>query len=123
VLLAPSVSCDYDLRPALRAARLGVDAFTSRRDVVQLGLGTGAVGTADRRWVPAAGRVGFRPAVYDPGDDALYAKYREHPWDPAVSWTGHRGGHFGTGWPEFARAYVLPLLSRPVTACGCPARP
>src|SRR5919198_4530808 len=30
VLLAPSVSYDYDLRPALRAARLGVDAFTSR---------------------------------------------------------------------------------------------
>jgi hypothetical protein len=74
--------------------------------------------------------VGFRPAVYDPGDDALYAKFREHRWDPALSWTGHRGGHFGSGWPEFARAYVLPLLTRPLggpaspdAACGYPARP
>src|SRR5262249_6740259 len=60
VLLAPSVSAEYDLRPALSSARQGIDAFHSERDWVYLGLGTALVGTADRPWGSAAGRVGFR---------------------------------------------------------------
>src|SRR5262245_8641920 len=60
VLLAPSVSAEYDLRPALARTAQGVDAFYSGRDWVALGLGVGLVGTADRCWAPAAGRVGFQ---------------------------------------------------------------
>jgi pimeloyl-ACP methyl ester carboxylesterase len=59
VLLAPSISADYDVRPALRSARDGIDVFFSSRDVFYLGFGAAITGTADRRWSsPAAGRTG-----------------------------------------------------------------
>jgi pimeloyl-ACP methyl ester carboxylesterase len=113
VLLAPSVSASYDLRPALSSARQGIDAFHSERDWVYLGLGTGLVGTADRRWESAAGRVGFRVESQSPEDSALYAKLRQHPWDRCVEWTGNRGGHYGPYQSGFLRAYVLPLFDPP----------
>jgi pimeloyl-ACP methyl ester carboxylesterase len=112
VLLAPAVSTDYDLRPALRSSRQGIDAFISRRDVGALKIATGIVGTADRRRSAAAGRVGFTPIVTCPGDEALYAKLRIHPWDRSVEWTGNRGSHYGALGQGFVRAYVLPLLLR-----------
>jgi pimeloyl-ACP methyl ester carboxylesterase len=111
LLLEPSVSTDYDLRLALRCARCGIDNFSSRRDLLELGLGVGVFGTADRCWEPAAGRVGFRPVIACPGDAELYAKLREHPWDRSVAWTGHHGGHYGNNRALFARAYLLPLLT------------
>jgi pimeloyl-ACP methyl ester carboxylesterase len=112
VLLAPAVSANYDLRPALRSARQGIDVFTSRRDVGALGVGTGIIGTADRRWSAAAGRVGFTPIVTCPGDESLYAKLHDHPWDPVVAWSGNRGSHYGTLQEGFTRAYLLPLFVR-----------
>jgi pimeloyl-ACP methyl ester carboxylesterase len=115
VLLAPSVSADYDLRPALCCARRGIDVFTSERDLLFLGLGTSLVGTADRRWSAAAGRVGFRPVAVTPEDFALYAKLRQHPWHSCVAWTGNPGTHYGCHFPRYLRAYVLPLL--------CPVEP
>jgi pimeloyl-ACP methyl ester carboxylesterase len=111
VLLAPAVSRSYDLRSALRCAKQGVDVFHSERDWGYLGLGTAVVGTADRRWEPAAGRVGFRPEVTTPEDAALYEKLRQHPWDSCVEWTGNHGGHYGPYQARFLRAYVLPLLT------------
>ncbi|MFN4260685.1 MAG: alpha/beta fold hydrolase [Gemmataceae bacterium] len=113
VLLAPSVSKDYDLRPALIAARHGIDVFYSERDVLQLGLGVGLIGTADRRWTAAAGRVGFEPQVATAADAVLYQKLRQHPWHPCVAWTGNHGRHYGVYAIPFLRAYVLPLLSTP----------
>jgi hypothetical protein len=112
VLLAPSVSAGYDLRPALACARCGIDSFCSRRDVFLLGAGVTLAGTADRRWDPAAGRVGFRPVLVYPDDAQLYTKLREHSWDPRVAWTGDQGLHYGSNREEFARAYLLPLLTR-----------
>ena len=112
VLLAPSVSAEYDLRPALRSARQGVDVFHSRRDLGYLGLGVATLGTGDRRWSAAAGRVGFRPPASDSGD-ALYLRLHQYPWDPSVAWTGNDGGHFGTHRDRFLRAYVMPLLLPP----------
>jgi pimeloyl-ACP methyl ester carboxylesterase len=112
VLLAPSVSTDYDLRPALGCTRLGIDAFCSRRDVFTLGLAMALVGTADRCRAPAAGRVGFQPVLVNPTDAALYTKLRQHCWDPCVCWTGHQGFHYGSNRKDFARAYLLPLFLR-----------
>ncbi|HVK09926.1 MAG TPA: alpha/beta hydrolase [Gemmataceae bacterium] len=112
ILLAPAVAADYDLRPALAAARLGVDAFVSQRDRLELRLGTDLVGTADgKRGVPAAGRVGFDPP---PGSGAG-SGLRQHPWSSTVAWTGHDGTHAGSLRPAYLRAYVLPLLD-PATA-------
>jgi pimeloyl-ACP methyl ester carboxylesterase len=110
ILLAPSVCQNYDLRPALRTARLGIDVFYSNDDRWILGLGMRIFGTTERECRTAAGRYGFTPIVTGPTDSALYGKLRQHPWDPAVQWTGHTGGHFGNNQPEFMRAYVLPLL-------------
>ena len=119
VLLAPAVSSGYDLRPALCTARLGIDSFCSDRDWAVLGVGVGVIGTTDRRWSPAAGRVGFKPVVGAPGDAALYAKLREHRWDPCVAWTGNEGGHFGSYLePRYLHAYVLPLLAREAPAAA-----
>jgi pimeloyl-ACP methyl ester carboxylesterase len=112
VLLAPAVSTDYDLRPALRASRQGIDVFSSCRDVGALGIGMTLIGTADRRWSAASGRVGFTPILTCPGDVALYTKLRDHPWDPVIAWSGNHGSHYGTLQDGFTRAYVLPLLVR-----------
>jgi pimeloyl-ACP methyl ester carboxylesterase len=113
VLLAPSVSADYDVRPALRCACGGVDVFYSQRDVAYLGLGTGIFGTTDRRWTPAAGRVGFRVAATSAEDAALLARLRQHPWNASVVWTGNEGGHYGSHHVCYLRAYVLPLFAGP----------
>jgi pimeloyl-ACP methyl ester carboxylesterase len=110
ILLAPSVCTSYDLRPALRTARLGIDVFHSDRDRFILGLCMKLVGTADRNCWTAAGQVGFTPTICCPADAALYGKLRQHPWDPAVEWTGHHGGHYGNNGVAFLRVYVLPLL-------------
>jgi pimeloyl-ACP methyl ester carboxylesterase len=112
ILLAPAVSPDYDLRPALRAARGGLDAFHSERDVFFLGAAVAVAGTTDGHFgQSAAGRVGFRVAPESPEDAALYTRLRQHPWDVAVAWTGNHGGHYSIYRPEYLRAYVLPLLT------------
>jgi hypothetical protein len=117
VLLAPAVSAGYDIRRALASARGGMDVFTSQRDRLWLGLGTGVVGTADGTRDPAAGRVGFQPPPLCPGETGLAGRLRQHPWDCAVAWTGNEGGHSGTLSQAYLKAYVLPLLSP-----GQPAR-
>jgi pimeloyl-ACP methyl ester carboxylesterase len=110
VLLAPSVCVTYDLRPALRAARGGIDSFHSGEDRLILGLAVDIVGTAEGGCREAAGRCGFTPVIACPADAALYGKLRQHPWAPVVAWSGHAGGHYGSNQPGFLRAYVLPLL-------------
>ena len=111
VLLAPSVSADYDLRRALRSSRNGIDVFFSGRDYYYLGIGVALTGTADRRWTsPAAGRTGFRPLVENCCDAALYQKLHQHGWDPCVEWTGNRGGHYDGYKTDYLRSYVLPLF-------------
>jgi pimeloyl-ACP methyl ester carboxylesterase len=112
VLLAPAMSCGYDVRPALRCARQGMDVFYSPHDWVYLGLVTGLLGTSDRRWGAVSGRYGFRPRVESAEDAALLVRLRQHPWQPAYAAAGHRGGHYGGYQPEFLRAFVLPLFSR-----------
>ena len=116
VLLAPSVSANHDIRPALRAARLGMHVFYSWRDVAFLGLGTALVGTPDGFGEAAAGRVGFRSRVESTADAALAAKLHQHAWDPGVEWTGNRGGHFGTQADKYLRAYVVPLFLNNISA-------
>ena len=58
-----------------------------------------------------AGRYGFTPVVACPSDVALYGGLRQHTWSPAVAWTGHDGGHYGSVQAGFLRAYVLTLLA------------
>ena len=114
ILLSPSISSEYDLRPVLYRVRDGMDLFYSTRDTLQLGVAIALVGTADGCWgCAAAGRVGFQPQIQYPEDAALYGKLRQHPWNPCLAWTGNRGGHYGGYRPEFLKAFVLPLLDGP----------
>jgi pimeloyl-ACP methyl ester carboxylesterase len=112
ILLATSVCENYDLRPALRTCRSGIDAYHSNRDRWILGLGVRIVGTTEGGCRSAAGLHGFTPFIANSQDAALYTRLRQHPWDPVVEWTGHDGGHFGNNQTAFLRAYVLPLLTR-----------
>jgi pimeloyl-ACP methyl ester carboxylesterase len=112
VLLSPSLSVDYDLRPALRSVRETVDVFYSTNDWLYLALVTRLIGTSDRHWAPAGGRYGFRPQLATPEDVCLYARLRQFPWQPSYTQAGNLGGHYGTYQPEFLRRYVLPLFHR-----------
>ena len=114
VLLAPSVSSNYDLRQALRGSRDGVDVFCSERDWFYLGLGVDLIGTADGGWDEAAGRKGFRPTIGCPEDAALHSKLHQHPWDECLEWSGNHGGHYGAYQQKYLRAYVLPLFTRSI---------
>jgi pimeloyl-ACP methyl ester carboxylesterase len=103
ILLAPSVSTGYDVRPSLAAAKNGIDVFCSKKDWVALGFVTRVVGTVDKRWAPAAGRHGF--ARLEP------EQLRQHFWSADQKWTGHTGGHHGMHAPAFLHTYVFPLIA------------
>ncbi len=107
VLLSPSLSDHYDLRPALAATRVGIDAFVSDSDWVWLGLLVRILGTPDDPYASrASGRFGFSVVPQDP----QYAKLRVHQWTPEQKLLGHDGGHFGGYQPGFLRDRVLPML-------------
>ena len=108
ILLAPSVSTGYDLRPSLAASREGIDVFCSKKDWVALGFVTRVIGTVDKRWAPAAGRHGFR-SWCEP------SQLRQHFWTAEQAWTGHTGGHYGMHAPAFLHTYVFPLIAPEAT--------
>lgn len=111
LLLAPSVSEGYDLRPALRACRSGIDVYVSEDDWVWLGLLVRLLGTTDKPLEPrAAGRFGFTPTGQSSDDAHLFDRLRVHPWRPELAADGHNGGHFGSYQPEFLRRHVFPGL-------------
>src|ERR1043165_6027982 len=95
VLLAPSLSAEYDVRAALCSVRQSLHVFYSRNDYFYLGLATDIVGTPDHRWTASAGRVGFRIENPNPQDCEMYNKLQQHGWRPDDRALGHNGGHFG----------------------------
>ncbi len=111
ILLAPSVSTGYDIRPTLRSAREGVDVFCSTQDWVALGFVIRIVGTTDTRSSAAAGRWGFQPRGPNSLSPLEASRLRQHFWTPELAWTGHTGGHHGMHAPEFVRTYLLPLMT------------
>lgn len=113
VLLSPSVSTTYDLRPALRACRDGVDVFYSEQDWFYLAFATRVFGTADRRRAATSGRVGFQVSPKNHEEAMLYGKLRQRAWQHEDAFLGNRGGHYGNYQPDFLRTYVLPILYAP----------
>lgn len=109
ILLSPSLSAEYDVRPALRSVKQGLHVFYSHYDYVYLGLATGLVGTPDRRWTAAAGRTGFR--VSADLEPELLGKLVQRPWRASDIALGNNGGHFGNTKPQFLRAYIMPLFN------------
>ena len=112
ILFAPSVSTDYDLRPALRCPKDGIDVFYSHRDIFSLSFAVAFVGTSDGcQGCQAAGRFGFRVQAESPEDALLYAKLRQHPWDRCQARAGNPGFHSGARRAKFLHNCVLPLLN------------
>lgn len=112
VLLATSVSCCYDLRPALRACREGIDNFYSTEDGI-LDMVVDRFGSADAKRNIAAGQIGFRTPRPPFPEHQLYHRLRQFPWSVCVEWTGNHGGHVGALRPAFLDAYVLPIAMAP----------
>jgi hypothetical protein len=111
ILLAAAVSPKYDLRPALRASRLGIVSFHSPYDQFILNWGTSHFGTADRYYGPGAGLYGFVvPEQLDDEGRDLYAKFTQVPWRSRMLWEGHSGGHLGTNSSFFMTQEVMPWL-------------
>jgi hypothetical protein len=109
VLLAPAVSPNYDLEPALRAVRRKLIVFWSPLDLLILGAGTLVFGTIDRRHTISAGLVGFRNV--DRLSPAALGKFEQIRWTPVMCRTGYFGGHVGPDLPWFLERYVAPILS------------
>jgi len=107
VLLAPSVSPTYDLRPALERMRGSINVFYSDQDVTFLKWRTSHFGTYDRIKTPAAGHLGFETKSLD---EASQWRVRQTAYDPAWKTLGNDGDHFGPVAEAFVRDVVLPLL-------------
>ncbi|MBX7103638.1 MAG: alpha/beta hydrolase [Gemmataceae bacterium] len=109
VLLSPSLSENYDVRPALAACRDGIDCFVSEKDWLWLGVLVRILGTPDDPFASrAAGRYGFVTAR-----DEAASKVRMHRWSPDEEKIGNDGGHFGCYSPDFLRRKIFPMLSPP----------
>jgi len=125
ILLAASVSTDYDLRSALHASREGVDSFYSNQDstlptaVDFLGsqcpgglcLVTQPGGTADGKRCPMAGTIGFNGGLARQLEPQLFCKLRQYGWNPAWERVHHDGDRHGYAHTDFLEAYVMPLVT------------
>jgi pimeloyl-ACP methyl ester carboxylesterase len=121
VLLAPSVSTGYDIRPTLWSAKEGVDVFCSTKDWLALGFVIHVVGTTDNFWSgSAAGRWGFRPKTSGSMAELETSRLRQHFWSQDMAWTGHTGGHHGMHAPAFVQTYLLPLMTGAANAEAAP---
>jgi pimeloyl-ACP methyl ester carboxylesterase len=101
VLLGSSVSCRYDLRPALRASTGGIDSFFSTADRL-LAMAEDRLGTADGLPGPTGGRAGFGYPC-DPAACPEYAKLRQYGGRPTA-------GHLYWTRPVFLRRALLPMI-------------
>jgi pimeloyl-ACP methyl ester carboxylesterase len=113
VLISAAVTPEYDLRPALRATRREVVAFSSKNDQVILNWGTRQFGTVDRFYGPGAGYRGFvMPKTLDAEDLELYKRLVQVHWKPTMLIYGYAGTHTGTSSPGFLLGEVAPWLKR-----------
>lgn len=111
VLLAPAVSPDYCLKPALKAVKEKLFAFWSPNDAFILGLGTTVFGTADGAYRPSAGMIGFRmPKTIDNESVSLYEKFQQIKWKPSMLLALNCGDHQGSVMVPFLHNHVVPLL-------------
>jgi len=114
VLLAPALSQEYNLGPALRHCRGPMYHYYSPNDAFFLGMGTELFGTIDRKYESAAGRRGFQKSLrLSAGDAALY-NTRLHQVDCSTPGNspGHVGLHLTSSSPRFIAKVVAPIIWR-----------
>jgi len=112
ILLAPSVSKDYPLIPAIAAVKDNVHVFYSHEDTFILGPILRFTKTADlRKTQNAAGRYGFIPVTRNREEELLVAtKLKQYAWKPEDASIGNNGGHYGSYGQPYMDKKVLPLL-------------
>jgi hypothetical protein len=108
LMLAPALSPDYDLSPALSHVQRSADVLWSDQDTGILNLGTRTFGTMDGKFTVSAGYVGFRQPAK--ADAVQYAKLHQFPYHPAWLKYGHFGDHIGPTETPFARHVLAGLL-------------
>ena len=99
-LLGSSLSPGYDLSAALAATKWLVNYY-SADDAMLLGAGCAAIGTMDRRFTPAAGKVGFA---------MTHPRLTQLPHDATMTAAGHDGSHLSYCGSAFIREYLAPIL-------------
>jgi len=109
VLLAPSISPNYPVGPALRQIAGKLHLFFSDADRLWLGWRTSTFGTYDSVRSEAAGKIGLALADLDP---AMRAKIVQHGYEREYAELGNGGGHFGSLGRRFDEKVVAPLLAR-----------
>jgi len=109
VLLAPSVSPDYQIDPALRQISGTLHVFFSEGDQVWLGWRTSTFGTYDSKRTEAAGKVGLNVEHLNSN---LREKIVQHGYEPEYAELGNGGGHFGSLGRRFDEKVVVPLIAR-----------
>ncbi|MGC4032046.1 MAG: hypothetical protein QM754_09995 [Tepidisphaeraceae bacterium] len=110
VLLASALSPGYDLSSALSHVDGRAIVFYSRYDDLVLGVGTKTLGTYDRQFVEAAGKVGFdKPA--SPEAAAAYAKLVQFPYETRWATLGNDGAHIGVMSARFAKTILSPIIN------------
>jgi hypothetical protein len=108
IMLAPALSPQFDLSPALRHVTRKIYAFYSPYDGAVLGLGTKMFGTVDGVKAEASGKVGFTmPKSADPEQ---YRKLVQVPYDSAWIKLGNIGDHIGPMSRGFSREVLAPLM-------------
>ena len=106
-IISPSVSADYDIRPALKAVKGNLYVHYSSKDWFWMGVATRVAGSTDRRYGPTSGRVGFHVVADDP---ECKAKLVQRNWEPSDRHTGNNGGHFGGYESGYLRQQVIPWM-------------
>lgn len=117
IVLAPAVSCNFDLSRAIKASRGGIDNFYSSDDTCLEHMAE-HVGCADGAKCAPAGLVGFRLASCDKKDIALYRNLRQYPW--SLEMCGG-GGHYTWCRYHNMKKTVVPLFFAPTIIYDGPA--
>ena len=106
ILLAPSLSPNFDLRPALKHACV-IHVFYSPADDFWQGFGPLVFGTYDRVHCNGAGRRGFSMTDLSASEKARVIQHRfEKDWESL----GVDGGHFDWMAEPFVAAVIKPLI-------------
>jgi pimeloyl-ACP methyl ester carboxylesterase len=108
LMMQSALSPRYDLSKALRHVRGRAYSFYSPRDPV-LGPGTKLLGTVDRVFTEAAGRVGYQ--MPDGADAEQYRKLEQIAYVDAWQQFGDIGDHIGPMTRSFASHMLAPLLT------------
>ncbi len=112
ILLAPAVPNNYDLRPALHAARGGIDVHYSREDHWMLGTWVRLMWAFKGRWIDAAGLSGFHLRALTKDDARWYKRLKQFVWQPDLAEsTDNHGDHYGAYQPGYVRSFILPRLT------------